>query len=58
MEIYVLHTSITFKKHCIYQYFKPFYLSRLFIVGILSQLSLNDGFLSVSIKILYFSGCR
>ena len=33
MEIYILHTFITFKKHCIYQHFKPFYLSRLFIVG-------------------------
>ncbi len=33
MEIYILHILITFKKHCIYQHFKPFYLSMLFIVG-------------------------
>ena len=37
MEIYILHTFITFKKHCIYQHFKPFYFSRLFIAGIVSM---------------------
>ena len=41
MEIYVLYTFITFKKHCIYKHFKPFYFSRLFIVGILPQFNLK-----------------